>query len=102
MERRILIYPAVAQDGLLASKVLSSVGIENLVCSGSEAVLGALAEGAGALLVVEEVISGTAILPLKRFVDAQAGWSDLPILVLTKRGADSVEAQRAVEHLGNV
>ena len=102
MERRILIYPAVAQDGLLASKVLSSVGIETLVCNGSEAVLAALAVGAGALLVVEEVISGAAIQPLKRFVDAQPGWSDLPILVLTKRGADSVEAQRAVEHLGNV
>ncbi|HEX7890505.1 MAG TPA: hybrid sensor histidine kinase/response regulator, partial [Ramlibacter sp.] len=102
MERRILIYPAVAQDGLLAGKVLSSVGIETLICRGSEAVLAALAEGAGALLVVEEVISGAAIQPLKRFVDAQAGWSDLPILVLTKRGADSVEAQRAVEHLGNV
>jgi signal transduction histidine kinase len=102
VERRIVIYPAVAQDGLLASKVLSSVGIETLVCNGSEAVLAALAEGAGALLVVEEVIAGSAIQPLKRFVDAQAGWSDLPILVLTKRGADSLEAQRAVEQLGNV
>ncbi|MBI2769830.1 MAG: response regulator [Burkholderiales bacterium] len=102
MERRILIYPAVAQDGLLAGKVLSSVGLQTVVCTGSEAVLAALAEGAGALLVVEEVISGKAILPLKRFVDAQPAWSDLPILVLTKRGADSLEAQRAVEHLGNV
>jgi signal transduction histidine kinase/CheY-like chemotaxis protein len=102
MERRVVIYPAVAQDGTLASKVLSSVDIETLVCSGSEAVLAALAEGAGALLVVEEVIAGAAIQPLKRYVEAQAGWSDLPILVLTKRGADSVEAQRAVELLGNV
>jgi signal transduction histidine kinase len=102
MERRILIYAAVAQDARLASKVMSSVGLETLVCSGTEAVLAALAEGAGALLVVEEVISGAAIQPLKRFVDAQAAWSDLPILVLTRRGADSVEAQRAAEHLGNV
>ena len=52
MERRILIYPAVAQDGLLASKVLSSVGIETLICVGSEAVLAALDEIAGAHLVV--------------------------------------------------
>jgi signal transduction histidine kinase len=102
VERRILIYPAVAQDGLLASKVLSSVGIETLICRGTDAMMEALAEGAGALLVVEEVIAGAAMQPLKRFVEAQAGWSDLPILVLTKRGADSVEAQRAVEHLGNV
>ena len=38
MERRVVIYPAVARDGILASKVLSSVGIETLVCSGSEEV----------------------------------------------------------------
>jgi FixJ family two-component response regulator len=81
--------------------VLSSVGIQTLVCAATR-LLRRLPLGAGALLVVEEVISGAAIQPLKRFVDAQAHWSDLPILVLTKRGADSLEAQRAVEHLGNV
>ncbi|MFL6694779.1 MAG: sensor histidine kinase, partial [Ramlibacter sp.] len=32
----------------------------------------------------------------------QPAWSDLPVLVMAKRGADSLEAQRAVEHLGNV
>lgn len=102
MERRILIYPAVAQDGLLAGKVLGSAGLETLICDGTEAVLAELARGAAALLVVEEVIAGAAMAPLKRFVDAQPAWSDLPFLVLTKRGADTLEAQRALEQLGNV
>ena len=42
MERRILIYPAVAQDGLLAGKVLGSAGLETLICDGTEAVLAEL------------------------------------------------------------
>lgn len=101
-ERRILVYASIAQDASLACKVLASAGLDTAVCSGSEAMLEALGEGAAALLVVEEVIAGAAIQPLKRFVDQQPAWSDLPILVLTKRGADSLEAQRAAEYLGNV
>jgi signal transduction histidine kinase/ActR/RegA family two-component response regulator len=102
VEKRILIYAAVAQDAQLACKVLGSAEVATTVCNSSEAMVTALNEGAGALLVVEEVIAGAAIQPLKRFVDMQAAWSDLPILVLTKRGADSLETQRAVEYLGNV
>jgi signal transduction histidine kinase/CheY-like chemotaxis protein len=39
---------------------------------------------------------------LSRHLQHQPAWSDLPVLVMAKRGADSLEAQRAVEHLGNV
>ena len=97
MERRIVIYSSIAQDAQLACKVLSAAGLATVVCKSGEAMLMALTEGAAALMVVEEVIAGAAIQPLKRFVEIQPAWSDLPILVLTKRGADSVEAQRAVE-----
>lgn len=102
MEKRILIYAAIAQDAQLACKVLASADVQTTVCTSSDGMVAALNEGAGALLVVEEVIAGTAIQPLRRFVDLQPAWSDLPIIVLTKRGADSLETQRAVEYLGNV
>jgi signal transduction histidine kinase len=102
MERRILIYVGTTQDGVLASQVLQSVGLECLVVVGMSALLGELAGGCGALLVAEEVIAGAAMLPIKAFVSAQPAWSDLPVLVLTLRGSPSVEVQRAVESLGNV
>ncbi len=102
MTRRILIYAAVAQDGVLANKVLRSVGIASCLCTSMESLIAELAEGAGALLIVEEVVAGHAMLPLRRYVEAQAAWSDLPIIVLTTRGSDSLLAQRAVELLGNV
>jgi signal transduction histidine kinase len=101
VERRILIYRAVARTPCWPQGAVVG-GPRDAGLQWHRAMLTALAEGAGALLVVEEVVSGAAMQPLKRFVEAQPGWSDLPVLVLTKRGADSLEAQRAVEHLGNV
>jgi signal transduction histidine kinase/CheY-like chemotaxis protein len=102
VDRRIVIYVSTAQDGLLATKVLNSAGIQAFVCRSLVEMLQALAEGCGALLLAEEVIHGGALQAVRGFVVAQAGWSDLPILVLTARGSDSLDAQRAVELLGNV
>lgn len=102
MSLRILIYVSTAQDGVLATRVLGAAGIETLVCTGIPDVVTELGRGCGALLVAEEVIQGAALLPLRTYVQAQPAWSDLPVLVLTTRGSDSIDAQRAVENLGNV
>ncbi len=102
MERRILIYVGTTQDGLLASQVLQSAGLESLVVVGMQSLLAELALGCGALLVAEEVIAGAAMQPIRAVVGAQPAWSDLPVLVLTLRGSPSAEVQRAVESLGNV
>jgi signal transduction histidine kinase len=58
--------------------------------------------GAGALLVAEEELSNGAQQRLAELILRQPPWSDLPVLVLTRHGADSQAAQRAVETLGNV
>lgn len=102
MDRRILIYVSTAQDGVLATKVLGAASISTQVCNSLPTLLAELARGCGALMVAEEVITGAALHPLKAFVHAQPPWSDLPILVLTARGSDSLDAQRAYESLGNV
>ena len=102
MERRILIYVGTTQDGVLGSQVLQSAGLQCQVVSGMQALVEALRQGCGALLVAEEVIAGSAIQPVKAHIASQPGWSDLPVLVLTLRGSTSSEVQRAVESLGNV
>src|SRR5512133_1264747 len=100
-ERRILVHSFSEQDAQLASKVLASAGIESAVCASGADLLDSLGQGAGGLLVIEEQIP--AVAPrLRQYLDRQPAWSDLPILVLTKHGSDSLEAQRAVELLGNV
>ncbi len=102
VERRIVICAPTGQDAGLAAKVLGSVGIGSIVCADNSELMRQLQQGAGALLIVEEVVSGAAMRPLADYVASQPTWSDLPILLLTRSGADSLDVQRAVEHLGNV
>ncbi len=102
MERRIVICTPTGQDAALTSRVFRSVNIGSMVCRDTGELLEQLPRGAGALLLAEEVISGSAMRPLVEYVAGQPTWSDLPILLLTRSGADSVDVRRAVERLGNV
>ncbi|MES2400157.1 MAG: response regulator [Pseudomonadota bacterium] len=102
MERRIVICAPTGQDASLTARVFESVGLNGIISSSPGDLLAHLSEGAGALLLVEEAISGLALRPLAEYVAAQPTWSDIPILLLTRSGADSLDVQRAVEHLGNV
>lgn len=97
-----MICAPTGQDAALTAKVFSSVGIGSIVCRNMVELLEQLARGAGALLLVEEVVSGAAARPLADYVSSQPTWSDIPILLLARSGADSLDVQRAVEHLGNV
>jgi len=102
VERRIVICAPTGRDAALTAKVLQSVGIHSIVCANTDELMSQLPLGAGALLLVEEVVSGAAMRPLAEYVASQPTWSDIPILLLTRSGADSLDVQRAVEHLGNV
>lgn len=102
MERRIVICAPTGQDASLTAKVFESVGLDCVITASPADLLEQLSRGAGALLLVEEAISGMALRPLGEYVTAQPTWSDIPILLLTRSGADSLDVQRAVENLGNV
>ena len=102
MERRIVICAPTGQDASLTAKVFESVGLDCVIAGSPADLLEQLSKGAGALLLVEEAISGMALRPFGEYVTAQPTWSDIPILLLTRSGADSVDVQRAVENLGNV
>ncbi len=102
MDRRIVICAPTGQDAALATRVFEAAGLSSVVCRDSAEVLIRLEEGAGALLLVEEVVSGRLMDVLSKHVAAQPTWSDLPVLLLTRSGADSADVRRAVERLGNV
>jgi signal transduction histidine kinase/ActR/RegA family two-component response regulator len=102
VERRIVICTPTGQDAALTSRVFRSVNIGSMVCRDTVELLEQLPRGAGALLLAEEVISGSAMRPLAEYVAGQPTWSDIPILLLTRSGADSLDVRRAVDRLGNV
>ncbi|MES2413734.1 MAG: response regulator [Pseudomonadota bacterium] len=102
MEKRIVICAPTGQDAVLTARVLQSVGIGSIICRSSLELLEQLGKGAGAVLMVEEVIAGASLRPVAEYVAAQPTWSDIPILLLTQSGADSSDVRRAVGKLGNV
>lgn len=102
MESRILIYAPTGQDAPLASRVLSLAAIDNLVCATPDELVAQLARGAGAVLTVEEALTRGAYPLLQACVAQQPDWSDLPIILLTHRGADSPAVHQAVAGLGNL
>jgi signal transduction histidine kinase/ActR/RegA family two-component response regulator len=61
-----------------------------------------LDSGAGALLIAEEALDERMSAMLASCIGAQPEWSDLPIVVLARPGADSAAVATAMDQLGNV
>ena len=102
MNTRILIYAPEGQNATLAAQVFDASDIEHHICMDGDELMLELVRGAGALLTVEEALALPILQPLIQYVGGQPTWSDLPILLLTKLGANSVSVQYAVDRLGNI
>ena len=101
-DRRLLFLAATAKDATTTRTMLSPLGIAIDVCRTFEAFLEEVNAGGGAILLPEEAVSEAHNVALRQVLDSQPPWSDLPVLLLTRPGADSVEANAAVRTLGNV
>jgi signal transduction histidine kinase len=99
---RILIIAPTQRDGEITSELLNGVGVSTLQCRDLQMLVRELDQGAAAALIAEEHLSGAHKGPLSAWLARQAPWSDLPLLLLTRPGADSPEAAEAWRTLGNV
>lgn len=102
MEQRILIYAPAGQDATLAGKVLASNAIASHACRSAGELAEQLALGAGGVLTVDEALHGGAYQVLDDFARQQPDWSDLPIILLTHTGLDSLPLRQAIATLGNL
>ena len=101
-DARALVLAATSRDGELAGDVLRSAGVCTEVCPSFDMLLSAIREGAAVALIAEETLSTAHTNALARLLSRQPPWSDLPLLVLARPGADSAELGDAVRSLGNV
>jgi signal transduction histidine kinase len=99
---RFLVMGPTSKDNQITQELLSGAGIESLAYSDIHALVRSLDEGAAAVLIAEEHLGGATTAPLADFLSRQAAWSDLPILILTRPGADSPESTELWRILGNV
>ncbi|MET3495100.1 hybrid sensor histidine kinase/response regulator [Variovorax boronicumulans] len=86
----------------MASAVLERAGIATQVCASMPELVQQIGDGAGAILVSEEMLTGKDAAGFLDAVSVQPPWSDLPVLVLARQGADSRAIAIAMEGMANV
>ena len=105
LSERTLILAPTGRDAAIAAAILGEAQMPTLVCLDLGELLGAMENGAGLAIVVEEALRHSDLAPLSRWIEEQPSWSDFPFVLLTQRGG-SIErnpmAQRLSVTLGNV
>lgn len=99
---RVLLIAPTARDGELTRHILQKAGLACTVCHDLNAMCAELAGGAALVLLPEEQILSPTLTLLTDALAGQPAWSDLPIVVMTKRGAESQVLSSALGQLGNV
>jgi signal transduction histidine kinase/ActR/RegA family two-component response regulator len=102
LERRVLILAPTGRDGALTAAALTRAHILCACCADLTRVCEELEAGAGAVLLAEEAVDPLAARRLVEWLACQPTWSDLPILVLSRPGADSGAVTEAMDLFGNV
>lgn len=105
LDDRILVLAPAGRDAALALSILEERKLEGAVCASLEILCDELGRGAGAVVVTEEALATADLRRLSAWIDAQPPWSDMPFVVLTRRGGDlssNPPALRLMEVLGNV
>lgn len=102
IELRVVALCSTPKDFELTRGVLTRAGIESVSGSDVNDVRKKISDGAGAVLIVEEALSLAENEAFSRFLANQPSWSDIPVLVLARAGADSTRVAAAMERLGTV
>ncbi len=103
-ERGLILAPA-GRDAEVASAMLAANAVRSVVCPGIPALVSELRAGAGFAIVTEEAMHVADLHPLADWIGAQPEWSDIPFVLLTRRGGGierNPGALRLLETLGNV
>jgi two-component system, sensor histidine kinase len=101
--QRILLLLSTQRDAGLTRELLDRNGIPSQLCADAGMLHHEIGRGVGAVLVSEESLAreGTHTV-LVRALQEQPRWSDLPVLIMTRSGADSITLGDAIRTLGNV
>jgi signal transduction histidine kinase len=104
-DNRTIILAPTGKDALLIAGLLER---RSMHCHQADSVEGLCLEierGAGAAIVSEEALIGSAITKVRQVIERQPPWSDFPLILLTVGGAVTAESERLRElrrPLGNI
>jgi two-component system, sensor histidine kinase len=101
--KRILLLVSTQRDAGLTRELLDHNGIPSKLCKDAAMLHQQIRRGVGAVLVSEESLAQDGVHEvLIRASQEQPRWSDLPVLIMTRTGADSISLGDAIRTVGNV
>ncbi len=101
LDGRVLVQSPTVKDEQAARALFDRAGIPCAFLSEAGALRAELEAGAGALVVAEEFLLGEGRASIGPWLAAQPPWSDLPVIVLSKPGADAAAVARILDLAGN-
>ena len=102
---RALILAPVGRDSEIAAEILAESDIKSSICPTLTGLASQLDRGVGFVVVTEEALLGQDLRALSAWIGRQPEWSDLPFVLLTRRGGGlerNPDAGRFLDMLGNV
>lgn len=102
LERRVLVLVRGARESELTRRLLQDAGMLAHCCDSPVTLCQKLAEGGGAALLAEELLTEPVLLQLKQVLSQQPAWSDFPILVFSATKQSDATRAATANALGNV
>lgn len=99
---RVVILAPTAKDTEIVAGIFARSRVAYTLCKSLPEACRELSVGASAVLLPEEAIAADREDCLTRWLAGQPPWSDLPVLIIARSGADSVSVGQAMDRLGNV
>jgi PAS domain S-box-containing protein len=102
---RALVLAPTGRDASLIASLLAEISVVADVCDDAVMLAKQMTEGAGLAIVADEALRSADLRPIANFLTGQEAWSDLPIILLTRRGGVSEqdpELRQFADFLGNV
>lgn len=96
IDERVLVLMPTARDGERTARVLAEAGLACAVCDGLVQLCREIERGGGAALLTEEAVEGDREGRLRAALEAQPPWSDFPLVVLARQGAEDAPIREAM------
>jgi signal transduction histidine kinase/CheY-like chemotaxis protein len=96
---RVLLLAPTGRDSDVTSSILRGAGMECHICENAEELCGSIDEGAGIVMMTAEALSPTAMARIRRTLESQPAWSEVPLLIFVAQPAME-RAARSFDALG--
>lgn len=96
---RVVIVAPTARDAEVTYQLLAAAGIDGLVARGLRHAQALVQEAAGALLLTDVALADPGFPALRRALENQPPWSNLPVLALCRQGLQAPAREAGVRNL---